>query len=110
MAVSNPAKMLHLASILYCAEYLTDGFVPKSSLKGVYLGSGIGKNSFQAKSLELVDAGLWVEYDGGYLVHDFLTMNPQLERRKVEAERERWKRNKRGQRDQMSTGDKGDPF
>jgi len=60
----------------YVAQHLTDGFVPKEIARAY---------GTPALARALVDAGLWVVADGGWIMHDYSTRNPS--RAKVEEER-----------------------
>lgn len=60
----------------YCAQHLTDGFIPREIVL-LY-----GTKTLAAK---LVDAKLWHAVDGGWLMHDYGDYNPTAE--KVTAER-----------------------
>ncbi|MBU8819568.1 hypothetical protein [Mycolicibacterium goodii] len=89
----------------FCMAYLTDGFVPEWWVKQQPKGT--------AKAKKLVAAGLWhdgAERDGekGYQFHEFTGPGRQDSREQIEAEREKWRKKKAGQR-AMSPGDtKGD--
>lgn len=85
----------------WCMRYLTDGFVPdwwvRQQVKGV------------AKAKRLVDAGLWTanatrEGEKGWQFHEFTAQGRQDSRAQIEAEREKWRKKKAGQR-AMSPGD-----
>ena len=84
-----PALGLHLLALSYCGAYLTDGFVDQPWLDERLRG--------RERRLpgQLVDAGLWEPAEGGFLVHDFLDLNPSRE----EIERRR--------RDRADAGRKG---
>ncbi|WP_370944045.1 hypothetical protein AB5J62_33730 [Amycolatopsis sp. cg5] len=85
----------------WSARNLTDGFVP-SNLPVRLCGDP------DTAIRELVERGLWSRIRGGYKFHDWTDYQPT--RADVEAERERWRRNKARQRkarspDIVSTGD-----
>lgn len=80
---------LHLMALSYCGAYLTDGMVdagfveeklPAARERSAIVGA-------------LVDAGMWAEADGGWLIYDFLEYNPSkaqvLDRRRKDSERKR---------------------
>lgn len=78
--LSPHAFKLHVSALCYCAQFLTDGFVPTAR-------PGLLMEGYRpAQVTELVDAGLWEPAEGGYWLHDYLKYNPSRE--KVEAERE----------------------
>lgn len=52
----------------WCADQLTDGFVPRAVLPT------LAAKTIDAKAL--VDAGLWIEVEGGWVFHDWLDMQP----------------------------------
>lgn len=86
--LTSYAKLLHLASILYCAEHLTDGHVSRSALKTCADRAGIRRDSRTRRCTELVTAGLWHENGDGWDLHDFETMNPQAMKDEVERDRD----------------------
>ena len=61
-SLSDFSVALWVRAGAYCCQHLTDGFVPKESLKL------LGK---QAGAKQLVSAGLWIEVDGGWQFHDW---------------------------------------
>lgn len=91
------AGWLHVCALNYAAQYLTDGFIPKAAVNGLadftgddFPGGGSSASEFV---VNLVDAGLWSEVDGGYQIHDYLEYNPSREevqkRRGADLERKR---------------------
>lgn len=79
----------------YCMAYLTDGFVPEWWVKQQPRGT--------AKAKKLVAAGLWDDNairDGekGYQFHEFTGPGRQDSREQIEADREKWRKKKAGQR------------
>jgi hypothetical protein len=62
---------LHTEAIFWCARNLTDGYVARDELRDV---SGISKPERHLAAL--VRRGLWVEAEGGWLIHDYLTYQP----------------------------------
>lgn len=80
----NEAWGFWAASIMYCNQYSTDGFIPDEALKDVPPVS-ISKSKAKLLAERLVSArmepgkpGLFERDDarGGYIVHDFLDWNP----------------------------------
>lgn len=90
-AVSTPARLLHLSSILHCVDQLTDGDIDSPSVRLLGDRVDIGRNWQQRRADELTDAGLWLPTGNGYRLHDFERMNPQAMRKIVERDRERWR-------------------
>lgn len=98
IAVGNEAAGLYARCGSYCAQHLTDGFIPEA----------VG---FLYGGLETIDAlcneSLWTRVSGGWLMHDYLVYNPS--RKQVQAERQRgaerqkqWR--ERQSKDQQSNG------
>lgn len=101
---SGTATLMHLASILYCAQHLTDG----------HISPGVARRKVGASRDDdrlLIDAGLWHEpgHDcaecpqpepGKVYVHDFLQHNrtaakaKRVSERRSEAAKARWARTK----------------
>ena len=101
---SGTATLMHLASILYCAQHLTDG----------HISPGVARRKVGATKEDdrlLIDAGLW--HEAGHdcdecpqpepnkvYVHDFLQHNrtaakaKRLSERRSEAARARWAKTK----------------
>jgi hypothetical protein len=85
------AKLLHIASILWTAEHLTDGYVPPRALRELSESVPIAVRWRAHHASALVAAGLWDEADsrvGGWVVHDFAEHNRSSTREIVERERE----------------------
>jgi hypothetical protein len=80
--------LLHLASILWTAEQLTDGFVPDRALIDLSSRADLTPNRRRWAAGQLVDRGLWDELPGGWHVHDFERHNRTSTRAFVEHERE----------------------
>lgn len=80
IALSDGAFRLHVSGIVYCARYLTDGFVPKPQV------SKLTPTFRNAHITELTKSGLWVRQPSGYHIHDYLEWNRS--RAYIEAERE----------------------
>jgi hypothetical protein len=76
IGISDSALRSHIAAMCHAGRYLTDGFVHDPVIA-----------TFATLEIraELVRAGLWVEGEGGILIHDFLTYN--FSRAQVEAKR-----------------------
>ncbi|HEX9413816.1 MAG TPA: hypothetical protein VF916_09970 [Ktedonobacterales bacterium] len=80
MAAGPLASWLYICGLTYCARYLTDGFIPAAQVRKL-----ADVENASALACRLVDADLWHETEGGYLVHDYLNYNPSAE--KVRADR-----------------------
>lgn len=89
--LSDAAFRLHVAGIVHCSRYLTDGVVFAENVPDLV-------RRYKAASLaELVDKGLWLVQipDVSYEIHDYLDWNDSREvieaRRKAKADRQaRW--------------------
>lgn len=66
-------------------ELGSDGFIPDAML------SHLARKPAQAKKTaqQLVDAGLWVRVDGGYLIVDWVSINAELKRLQDQKKRDR---------------------
>lgn len=88
---------LHVCALNYCAQYLTDGFIPKSAVNGLadFTHEDIGQSSYVGMDFvpALLKSGMWIEVDGGYQIHDYLDYNPSREdvqkKRQADLERKR---------------------
>jgi hypothetical protein len=89
LAVGSGAKLVYLAGICYSGMSLTDGFIPAHQANVLAVTAGLSSSAKYAK--ELVAAGLWVEIEGGYQVHDYLDYNESAAKvhTKKEAARDR---------------------
>ena len=87
------AAWLHIAGMLYCARYLTDGFIPQGMVRRL---TDVDRPEECAHTL--VAVRLWEEAQGGYLVHDYLHYNPSRAKSEKDAEaaRDRMRRNRAG--------------
>lgn len=91
------ANGLFARAISYCANYLTDGYLPSE-----WAEAQGGKKPVQ----KLVDAGLLEEIEGGYRVIGYLDRNPSREQVEGERNRERGKKaGQRGKSPQVSPGE-----
>jgi hypothetical protein len=90
LEAGNECVGLYVRCGSYCAQHLTDGFVP----------AGVAALYGSAKlAAALVRARLWVPVDGGWQMHDYLNYNPSRDQveadREAAAERQRKAREKR---------------
>lgn len=92
------ANGLYARALSYCANYLTDGFVPAE-----WVDAQGGKKL----ATKLVDTRFFEQIEGGYLILGYLEYNPSREQIEAERERERGKksRGKRRQPDSDSPGE-----
>jgi len=71
IAAGLAATGLYARSLSYCACYLTDGHIPKTWAHAGQSGPKIARR--------LVQFGLWVETDEGYMIPDYTQFNPTRE-------------------------------
>lgn len=97
--LSNAALMLHISGLMYSSERLTDGRLSKSP--AVRLGWSARLvaegHDVAALAVELIDAGVWVEWPDRYEIVNYSRYNRT--RQQVDTQRERDKRRKRSQRE-----------
>lgn len=83
----NAVAGLFARCVTYCADYLTDGFVPR----GVPWGFLSQFHDPTDLVKQVTDAGLWEEVPGGFSIPDYLEYNPSkeevLENRRKEREK-----------------------
>jgi hypothetical protein len=88
MSAGRDARDLYLVGLCYCAQSLTDGFIPRVALR--VLGAEAEIDQAQASADRLVEVGLWELAAEGYMVHDYHRYQPTRERvlatREVRAE------------------------
>ena len=77
VAAGNAAMGLWVRAGAWSMQTLSDGFVP------THMARSLGT---RGEAKRLVDAGLWVEKDDGYLFHEWTQRQPS--RAKVQADRE----------------------
>lgn len=97
-ALGKDGRALHLASSCWSADNLTDGHVPAHMLPMLCAEAEVRP----ATAKTLVSVGVWIVEEDGWTIHDFLEHNKS--KAEVEAERDKWKRDKAGQRG-VSTAD-----
>ena len=92
LSVHPLARLLWVAGLCHAGQHVTDGVVPRSVLPILS-----AQTSATAKhAAQLVDAGLWEECAEGWRIRNWSKHNRTAA--EVDAERERWRRQKRGQR------------
>jgi hypothetical protein len=100
MVAAGPLGLaMQVAALCYCNRYLTDGYVPRAvpasllnleelafatSGNGDAVGAGCDADAAMVVG-DLVQAGVWEEADGGWLIHDYFSYQPSKE--EVLAER-----------------------
>lgn len=97
-AVGPLAGWLHVAALCYCAQYLTDGRIPKT--KALKL-TDVPKPRTQIA--RLLAEGVWDEDGDSYVIHDYLVYQPSRE--KVMAERDAAARRQRRSRQRHGVTD-----
>jgi hypothetical protein len=60
----------------WSAQYLTDGFVPIWAIQMLMHGETVDFPASATPPAKLVEAGLWVEVEAGYLFHDWKDYQP----------------------------------
>lgn len=100
LAVGPAGGWLYLQGLCYCGEHLTDGFIPTSAL-AVMPGATV------EQAAVLVAAGLWLELENGWQVHDYLLH--QQSREQVLAKREGWKKRTARARQRRAEAEAPDP-
>jgi hypothetical protein len=81
-----PAVGLYCMALTWCADQLTDGFIPEHQVERLTGSVRRLKVTVELLVEALVEAGLWEVVEGGYQIHDYLAYN--LDREAVLAERE----------------------
>ena len=99
-------QLLHARSLCYAGRYLTDGFIPASVVPTLLAGFdtlGLINGMRGQDALELnwpdqmVQSKLWIEAEGGWTIHDYLTYNPS----KTQVETARKLQSRGGQHSQV---------
>lgn len=95
LACTAEAMWLHICGLCWCARHLTDGRIPRNAVPRL----AVVKKPYDCAA-ELVAAGIWLEVDGGFEVHDYLKFQPsksQVEsQRQSQRDRQRDSRARRG--------------
>lgn len=78
LAAGRDARDLYLVGLCYCAQGLTDGFIPSQAVRVLAAEAEI--DTGPASAARLVDVGLWEPTDGGYAIHDYHEYQPSKER------------------------------
>ena len=77
--LSVPGGWLFVCGTLYCAKFLTDGFIPERVVPRLTSFDGLTTGETPVTVKRVVDAlisvGLWERSKGGYVIHDYLEYN-----------------------------------
>jgi hypothetical protein len=83
-------KMLYIVGLTYCANQLTDGFIPEATLPLLAGMAGIDWQIAKQSASKLLDVCLWFATDNGWQIPDYLDYNPSkdqvLHNREVRSE------------------------
>jgi hypothetical protein len=90
-ALSSQAVLLHLASILWTADQLTDGVIYDRTVTELAHAARIPKGQVARRVTELEESNLWERNGVGWYLHDFEVMNRQAMRAVVEGQRKAWR-------------------
>lgn len=92
--LSEEAFALHMHAILYASRALTDGVVARGMVRRLSKAEDV-----RPLLRELVSAGLWLEHEHGFAIHDYLDYQPSraevLELRAANTDRKRRQRSTR---------------
>jgi hypothetical protein len=88
-ALTDKAFRCHVIAIGFCAEHLTDGMLTHNDMKQVMRVASVSDRRLKDVVQQLVRMSLLEPVEGGWMLHDFLTMNPGLTRANVELERKK---------------------
>lgn len=89
LRAGRDARDMWLASITWCATYLTDGVFPAGLIPTLAAMAGIDVANCQTFARTLLDVCLWECQDGVYSVHDYLDYNPTKEQSLATSEARR---------------------
>lgn len=85
LSLTDREFRVHIKTLLYCAEYATEGVIPESARRALGATPRITKR--------LVDLGLWENGNQALQIHDFAVYNPKdatsAERKRRYRERKR---------------------
>jgi len=72
-AAGKDAAIMYIAACGYCNQFLTDGFISHPAIETI---SFLAFQKQPKKTINLLlEQKLWLEVEGGYLIHDFLKHN-----------------------------------
>lgn len=72
-------KLLYIVGLTYCANQLTDGFIPEATLPLLAGMAGIDWQIAKQSASKLLDVCLWFATDNGWQIPDYLEYNPSKE-------------------------------
>lgn len=93
VAAGGDAAWLHVCALCYCAQHLTDGFVPKAMLDRIS-----DRKNARKLADRLVEVGMWIDRGDEIEIHGYLDYNPSresVEKVRSEARERRAKGGKR---------------
>jgi len=73
------AKMLYIVGLSYCANQLTDGFIPEATLPLLAGMAGLDWQIAKQSAGKLLDVCLWSATQNGWQIPDYLEYNPSRE-------------------------------
>ncbi len=90
--LTHAAHRLYTSALSYAGYHLTDGYLDNLALVDLFAVTGAKPK----QAAELVNAGLWDLTGQGYVIHDYLDLNPTREKVLEDRERnrerkERWR-------------------
>ena len=89
IGLSDRARWLWVAGLVYCGRNLTDGQLTPRDLRTLAPMIGFGAKKMRAATAELLESGLWIESENGRIdVRNYLRWQPSASQ--VEAQREAW--------------------
>lgn len=92
VAAGPDGRSLHLASICWVGQHLTDGHIPAAVIPTLCGQAGVPRRSVD----KVVAAGLWLPTEHDFYVKDYLELNDS--RAKTEQTREKWRQRQRESR------------
>jgi hypothetical protein len=72
-------KLLYIVGLTYCANQLTDGFIPEATLPLLAGMAGIEWQIAKQSASKLLDICLWFATENGWQIPDYLDYNPSKE-------------------------------
>jgi hypothetical protein len=75
----SDTKLLYIVGLTYCANQLTDGFIPEATLPLLAGMAGLDWQIAKQSAGKLLDVCLWVATDKGWQIPDYLDYNPSRE-------------------------------